>query len=237
MIDHSHQQRMRRMASGLWVPEGRAAGGEHRPGGGGSEGDSGRGPDRPEDRNAAASGRMDEVPPDSGSDADPDANLDADFSPPSATASAATDEAREYRENWLRVLADFENLRRRAARETAEARDRGRAEVLTSLLAVRDDVDRALEAAGGADEATADPIVTGVRLMRTHLEQILRTHGMEEILALGEPFDPHVHEAVMQVPAEEFPPGHVAQVLRRGYRMGDRVLRPARVAVARMPAE
>ncbi len=99
-----------------------------------------------------------------------------------------------------------------------------------------DDVDRALEAAGsGADEAAEDPIVTGVRLIRSHLEQVLRTHGVEEIPALAEAFDPHVHEAVMQVPSEEIPAGHVAQVLRRGYRIGDRVLRPARVAVARMP--
>jgi molecular chaperone GrpE len=234
MIDHSHQQRMRRTAAGLWVPEGRAGGRENRPGGGRSEGDPAGPSDPSENPSGAGGGRLDQDPADS-ADAELDSSRDADSSRQSATAPSAAEEAREYRESWLRALADFENFRRRAARETAEARDRGRSEVLTSLLDVIDDVDRALEAAGNSADETEDPIVAGVRLIRTHLNQILRTHGVEESPALGEPFDPHVHEAVMQVPSEEIPPGHVAQVLRRGYRMGDRVLRPARVAVARMP--
>jgi molecular chaperone GrpE len=225
MIDHSHPHRMRRTAGGLWVPEGRTAGRKDR-GGDLAHGD-------PEDPRAAETMPEDEQGP------GPESSRDRDGeSGQAATAPSAADEAREYKESWMRALADFENFRRRAARETSEARDRGRAEVLTSLLAVLDDVDRALEHAGaGAEAASADPILTGVQLMRTHLDQVLRAHGVEEIPALAEPFDPHVHEAVMQIPSQEIPPGDVAQVLRRGYRMGDRVLRPARVAVARQPDE
>ena len=233
MIDHSHPHRMRRTTGGLWVPEGRAGRRQGRPGGDDPD------PDAEEASAAGAMAAEDRKDRETDPDADrSDQEMEQRSASQAATAPSAADEAREYRENWMRALADFENFRRRAARDTGEARDRGRAEVLTSLLAVLDDVDRAFEAAGsGVDEASDDPIVTGVRLIRQHLEQVLRTHGVEEIPALGEPFDPHVHDAVMQVPSEEFPPGHVAQVLRRGYRMGDRVLRPVRVAVARATGE
>jgi molecular chaperone GrpE len=78
-----------------------------------------------------------------------------------------------------------------------------------------------------------DSIVTGIGLIRTRLLDLLRRQGVEEIPAAGEAFDPHVHEGVLQVPAAGLPDGTVAQVFERGYRIGDRVLRPAKVAVAR----
>jgi molecular chaperone GrpE len=109
------------------------------------------------------------------------------------------------------------------------------------LIQVLDDVERALAAsgaaaAGNAEEpaagAAADPIVTGLRLIRGRIGDHLRRFGVAEIEAAGIAFDPHVHEAVMQAPAAGVAPGHVAQVLERGYRLNDRVLRPARVVVA-----
>jgi molecular chaperone GrpE len=152
-----------------------------------------------------------------------------------ARLAAAEAEAQEHRESWRRVLADFENVRRRSGIELADARDRGRTEVLLPLIGILDDVDRALAAGAGEGAAGAgvdDPFRAGVRLIRTRIENLLRTQGVEEIPAAGAAFDPHVHEAVMQVPAVEVPAGHVAQVLAPGYRLGERVLRPARVAVA-----
>jgi molecular chaperone GrpE len=159
--------------------------------------------------------------------------------------AGARQEAEENRERWLRTAADLENVRRRAARDLETSTERGRADVLLDLLAVLDDVDRALAAIAahpgggktgpaeeGADE-TGDPVVTGVRIIRTRLIDTLRRHGVRESEALGQPFDPHVHEAVMQVPAGDVPDGFVAQVLERGYWLGERVLRPAKVAVAR----
>ena len=168
--------------------------------------------------------------------ADPDPAADAGTSPQAvdedelrARLAAAEAEAQEHKDSWRRVLADFENVRRRSAIELAEARDRGRTEVLLPLIGVLDDVDRALVAGTeGADEA----ILAGVRLIRARIVNLLRAQGVEEIPADGAPFDPHVHEAVMQVPATEVPAGHVAQVLAPGYRLGERVLRPARVVVA-----
>ena len=168
--------------------------------------------------------------------ADPDPAEDAGASPQAigedelrARLAAAEAEAQEHKDSWRRVLADFENVRRRSAIELAEARDRGRTEVLLPLIGVLDDVDRALVAGTeGADEA----ILAGVRLIRARIVNLLRAQGVEEIPAEGAPFDPHVHDAVMQVPATEVPAGHVAQVLAPGYRLGERVLRPARVVVA-----
>jgi len=201
-------RRMRRTASGLWVP---------------SEG-------RPEDpvepgnqEPAAAAGR------------EPDEETFASEADAlRARLAAAEAEAQEHRESWRRVLADFENVRRRSGIELADARDRGRTEVLLPLIGVLDDVDRALAAGAGGEDAT-DPFRAGVRLIRARIENLLRSQGVEEIPAAGAAFDPHVHEAVMQVPAADVPAGHVAQVLAPGYRLGERVLRPARVVVSGGP--
>jgi len=200
---------MRRTSAGLWVP---------------SEGQ----PEHPESGPAEASG------PEGGLESSPGAEEES----LRARVAAAEAEAQEHRDSWRRVLADFENVRRRSGIELADARDRGRTEVLLPLIDILDDVDRALAAGAGESAAGAgvdDPFRAGVRLIRARIENLLRTQGVEEIPAAGAAFDPHVHEAVMQVPAIEVPAGHVAQVLAPGYRLGERVLRPARVAVAGGP--
>jgi molecular chaperone GrpE len=201
--------RMRRTSGGLWVPDGRGGGEQPK-----------APPEGPAEPPTAETESVEDL---------------------RARLEAAEQEAREHRESWRRVLADFENVRRRSAIELSEARDRGRTEVLMPLLGVLDDVDRALAAALATDESAAippaeDPIWSGLRLIRAGLWNLLVRQGVEEIPATGEAFDPHVHEAVMQLDSDTVPPGHVAQILARGYRLGERVLRPARVAVAKSPS-
>jgi molecular chaperone GrpE len=127
-----------------------------------------------------------------------------------------------------RVAADFDNYRKRVAREQAQLLARSGERVVSKLLPVLDDLERALEAAEHHEEAK---VLEGVRMTKDALAAVLASEGVEEIPADG-PFDPHVHEALMTQHAEGVEPGHVAQVVTRGYRIGDAVLRPARVVVA-----
>jgi molecular chaperone GrpE len=127
-----------------------------------------------------------------------------------------------------RVAADFDNYRKRVAREQAQLYARSGERVVTKLLPVLDDLVRALDAAEHHEEAK---VLEGVRMTKDALAGVLASEGVEEISADG-PFDPHVHEALMTQPAEGVEPGHVVQVIQRGYRLGDVVLRPARVVVA-----
>lgn len=130
----------------------------------------------------------------------------------------------------LRAKADFQNLQKRGARERSEAIRFANAELMQSLLGVVDDFERSLAAAESSDNAKA--VVDGVRLVYENFMKALRAYGLETIDALHEPFDPHVHEAVMLQPTEDYPPGTVIQEIARGYRLRDRVLRPSKVIVA-----
>jgi len=127
-----------------------------------------------------------------------------------------------------RVAADFDNYRKRVAREQAQLYVRAGERLAAKLLPVLDDLERALDAAEHHEEAK---VLEGVRMTKDALAGILASEGVEEIAADG-PFDPHVHEALLAQPAEGVEPGHVIQVVQRGYRMGDVVLRPARVVVS-----
>ncbi|MGA2453380.1 MAG: nucleotide exchange factor GrpE [Solirubrobacteraceae bacterium] len=128
-----------------------------------------------------------------------------------------------------RTQADFENYRKRVAREAAAARDRGVGSLAKELLPALDNLDRALEAA-----AEDDPLLQGVRLVRAELKTALARAGIESFCPLGEVFDPAVHEAVAtaeQAPGGS-PSGTVVEVYQDGYRLGEGILRPARVVVA-----
>ena len=127
-----------------------------------------------------------------------------------------------------RVAADFDNYRKRVAREQTQILARSGERVVAKLLPVLDDLERALDAAEHHEEVK---VLEGVRMTKDALAAVLASEGVEEISADG-PFDPHVHEALMTQPAEGVEPGHVAHVIQRGYRIGDAVLRPARVVVA-----
>lgn len=133
----------------------------------------------------------------------------------------------EYLALAQRTQADFENYRKRVAKEAAGAQQRGVAKLARELLPALDNLDRAIEAA-----AEEDPLLQGVRLVRNELHAALTRVGIESFSPLGERFDPVEHEAMAQRPVEGAQSGCVAEVYQAGYRMGETVIRPARVLVA-----
>ncbi len=126
-----------------------------------------------------------------------------------------------------RTQADFENYRRRVARESALAQERGVVKLAKELLPALDNLDRALEA---ADQD--DPLLQGVRLVREEFSAALGRVGIESFSPTGEIFDPALHEAVVHQPVDGAASGTVAEVYQPGYRLGDHIIRPARVVVA-----
>ena len=141
---------------------------------------------------------------------------------------AAEARAQEHLQDLQRVAADFDNYKKRALREREQLVARAAEHVVTQLLPVLDDLERALEAANEHEEAKLEE---GVRLVHRALADTLAKEGLTEIPTDGA-FDPHVHEALLAQPADGAETGAVLQVLQKGYRLGDRVLRPARVIVA-----
>ena len=134
----------------------------------------------------------------------------------------------EYLELVQRVQADFENYRKRAAREQERLVAHAHERLVRELLPVLDDLERALEAAERHEEAT---LVEGVKLVEQSLRKALEKEGLVEIETAGA-FDPHVHDALLAQPSDQAEPGAVLEVVQRGYRLGDKVVRPARVIVA-----
>ena len=130
----------------------------------------------------------------------------------------------------LRLAADFENYKKRAARERSEYIALANERLVKELIPVLDDLERALVAATEHEEAALEE---GVRLVHQSLAGLLRRQGLEEIDAAGR-FDPHVHEALLSQPSEA-EEGSVIDVVQKGYKLGDRVVRPARVVVAAAP--
>ena len=134
----------------------------------------------------------------------------------------------EYLRDLQRLAADFDNYRKRALRDQEALVARAHERLFKELLPILDDLERALDAAEVHDEVT---VVEGVRLVQRALLASLEREGLAVIEADGA-FDPHVHEALLAQPGEGAEPGSVLQVVQKGYRLGDKVLRPARVVVA-----
>ena len=161
--------------------------------------------------------------------------MDNDVDP--STAGEGNDPASEIsslRERLMRALADTENTRRQGERRAQDAQQYAITNFARELLQVVDNLRRAIEAGAADREAgQTDRLIEGVAATDRILTQILNRFGVEEIKALNAPFDPRKHEAVMETDATEQPPGSVAQVLESGYMLHDRLLRPARVVVAK----
>ena len=134
----------------------------------------------------------------------------------------------EYLDRLRRVTADFDNFRKRTARDQQQLVTRAAERLVTALLPVLDDLGRALEAAEQHEEAKLEE---GVRLVHRQLAETLRREGLEEVPTDGL-FDPYVHEALLAQPVEGREPGEIVDVVQKGYRLGDLVLRPARVVIA-----
>ena len=143
---------------------------------------------------------------------------------------AAEEELKGLKDKYLRLLADFDNYRKRMEEELKAREREGVLKALRALLPVLDDLDRALEFA----EASPESIRQGVRAIRDGFFRILAGLGVEEVPGEGEAFDPRYHEAVGLLPGE---PGKVAKVFQRGFRMGEALVRPARVAVGEAKRE
>lgn len=143
-------------------------------------------------------------------------------------------------ENWerlLRTTADFENFKKRAARERTEASQFAIGALLQKLLPILDNFEMAQNAAQNAEGEKLAPLQAGVAMIQQQLKNVLLEAGLEEIDATGKLFDPALHEAVSQQETADVPEGHVAQQIRKGYKLRDRLLRPAAVVVAKKPAD
>jgi molecular chaperone GrpE len=145
--------------------------------------------------------------------------------------------AAEYKDKLLRVLAEMENLRRRTAREIVDARAYAISAFARDILAVADNMERALQALDAELRENADAgvkaLLDGVELTERELLKVLEKHGVKKFDPLGEKFDPNLHQAMFEMPDPSRPAGTVAQVMQPGYTIGDRVLRPAMVAIAK----
>ena len=150
-----------------------------------------------------------------------------------AELAEARRRAEEYLNDLRRVAADFDNYRKRVARDSEAQAQRAGESIVSELLPVLDNLERAIDASEHHEEAQ---VAEGVARVRQQLADILRRRGLEEIEAApGEAFDPHVHEALSHQPSEH-PEGAIAAVWQRGYRLGDRIVRAARVVVSSGPA-
>ena len=138
----------------------------------------------------------------------------------------------EEDDRLLRLAADFDNYKKRAARERAEYVALANERLVKDLLPILDDLERALDAVGEHNEASVEE---GVRLVHRSLAQLLERNGVKQISTEGR-FDPHVHEALLSQPSEA-EEGSVIDVVQKGYTIGDRVVRPARVVIAAAPPE
>lgn len=187
-------------------------------------------------------------------DVPPDASQ-ADSSPPAAGASSEPpepapaepdpvalmkEERDRFREQLLRTAADFDNFRKRTRKDLEDAERRGKEDVIREVLPVLDNLERALAATASlsADAGAAEVkgIIDGVKMVTKLFEDQAGRMGLSKVKTVGERFDPGVHDAIQQVETDEHPAGTVIQEIVAGYRLGEKLVRPAMVVVARKPA-
>jgi molecular chaperone GrpE len=148
---------------------------------------------------------------------------------------ALEQEKTQLEERYIRLQADFDNHRKRTLREKQEALSYGHENVVKDVVGVVDNLDRAIEHARASSGADFEGMLQGVELVRRELLAVLVKHGVSAIEAEGEGFDPQIHEALAQLEDDRVPAGRVARMLQKGYRLRDRLLRPARVMVSKGP--
>ena len=182
-----------------------------------------QGADQSAGRQRPAPGDASEAPASEGEDADP--------------AAALAKEAADFRDRWMRGLADMENLRRRTEREVADARVYGISSFARDVLTVADNMHRALQSLPAELRESAEPglkaLIEGVELTDRELAKTLAKHGVRKLEPAGQKFDPNFHQAMFEIPDPAVASGTVVQVVQEGYAIGERVLRPALVGVAK----
>src|SRR6185312_1820090 len=156
---------------------------------------------------------------------------------PAEQVTAALEAASDFKDKMLRALAEMENLRKRTEREVTDARQYAITSFAREVLQVADNMHRALDSIGdelrSSSDAKVKALVEGVDLTERELQKVLEKHGVKMFSPLGEKFDPNFHQAMYEVPDSSAAPGTVAQVIQAGYLIGERVLRPAMVAIAK----
>lgn len=176
-------------------------------------------------------------------EAPPDENLPVETNDASEVVdpqAALREERDKLRDQLLRTAADFDNFRKRTRKDLEDAERRGKEDVIREVLPVLDNLERALGASSalspeaGANEVQA--IVEGVKMVLKLCEDQVGRMGLARVQAVGERFDPSLHDAIQQVETDEHTPGTVVQEIVAGYRLGDKLVRPAMVIVARKPA-
>ncbi len=172
-------------------------------------------------------------------EADP---IDAEFleeaaDPREEEITRLKEEAGRLKDQLLRTLAEMDNLRKRTEREKAEATLYAASNFARDILSVSDNLTRALDMAhADALKEAPEPVknlVAGVEMTNRELLNVFERHGITRIDPMGEKFDPHYHQAMFEVPTNEDPPGTVVQVMQAGFKIGERILRPALVGVAK----
>ncbi|WP_165380306.1 nucleotide exchange factor GrpE [Candidatus Finniella inopinata] len=144
----------------------------------------------------------------------------------------------EMKNNWLRAMADLENLRRRATREKEDALKYGAVAFARDIVGTVDNVQRALESCPLTDDLPAhiQALIKGVEMIGKEISSVFERHGVKKVASMGETFDPNLHQAIFEAESTDQQPGTVTQVLQDGYVMYDRLLRPAMVGVAKAPS-
>lgn len=159
-------------------------------------------------------------------------NTSAGDSREQASAESVRSEAEEYKDKYLRAVAELSNFRKRAEKDREESLRYASAALARSLLPVLDNLERVL---ASADSSNANALIEGVKLTLESFHKAMSDARVTRIEAQGQPFDPAVHEAMMQQPSDAHPDKSVLQVVQEGYKLYDRVLRPARVIVSKAP--
>ena len=156
-----------------------------------------------------------------------------DASAPDEALIAAEQDLAKHRDAMLRMQAEMENLRKRLARDAEKSRKFALERIMKDLLQVRDSMERGLEVAD--ESATVESLRTGQELTLKMLAKVLQDHDLEMLDPAGQPFDPEWHEAVTVMPSAEVDENTVLEVLQKGFRLHDRLIRPAMVVVSRKP--
>ena len=138
------------------------------------------------------------------------------------------------KDQLLRTAADFDNFRKRSRRDVDDAEKRGKEDTLRELLPIIDNLERAVSAAEGATDAKA--VAEGVRMVLKMFDDAATRLGLSRIPTVGERFDPSLHDAIQQIETDDVPPGQIVNEIAAGYRIGERLVRPAMVVVARAPS-
>jgi len=151
-----------------------------------------------------------------------------------SAAEAAIAEKERMREQLLRIAADFDNFRKRSRKEIEEVRRRAIEDTVREVLPIIDNLERAAEATSGAKDV--DAVAEGVHMVLRGFEEVANRLGLERVPSVGETFDPNLHDAMQQEETDKHPPGTIVSEVVPGYKLGERLLRPAVVVVARPPS-